>query len=133
MNRYSAAWLLSALLLGGCGGSSSTAEKQITAPAYNGYPEITIPVTSGTPAQCLHEAQAFSRNAVSFLAPFPSDSDTFLVIARLQFYEFKAHGCDVAILRTALSHRATAKQRRAIVARDEFGFLGETGRELTAS
>jgi len=70
---------------------------------------------------------------VSFLAPFPSDSDTFLVIARLQFHEFEAHRCDVAILRKALSRRATAKQRRAIVGRIEFAFLGETGRELTAS
>ena len=135
MTRSSAAWLLSALLLGGCGGSSSghgNAEKQITVPAYNGYPAITIPVTTGTPAQCRREAQVFSRAAVSFLAPFPSDSDTHLVLARLQFLEFKAHRCDVAILRAALSHRATARQRRAIVAHTEFGFLGETGRELTA-
>jgi len=136
VSRASVAGLLCALLLGGCGGSSSVhgdAENQVTAPAYNGYPAITIPVTSGTPAQCRREAQAFSRNAVSFLAPFPSDSDTFLVIARLQFHEFKAHRCDVAILRKALSRRATAKQRRAIVGRIEFAFLGETGRELTAS
>jgi hypothetical protein len=127
---------LSALLLGGCGGSSSghgDAEKQITVPSYNGYPAITIPVTSGTPAQCRREAQVFSRAAVAFLAPFPSDSDTHLVLARLQFLEFKAHRCDVAILRTAFSRRATAKQRRAIVGRIEFAFLGETGRELTAS
>ena len=70
---------------------------------------------------------------MSFLAPFPSDSDTHLVLARLQFLEFKAHRCDVAILREALSRRATATQRRVIVARVEFSFLGETGRELTAS
>lgn len=135
MSRASVAGLLCALLLGGCGGSSAhgDADNQVTAPAYNGYPAITIPVTSGTPAQCRREAQAFSRNAVSFLAPFPSDSDTFLVIARLQFHEFEAHRCDVAILRKALSRRATAKQRRAIVGRIEFAFLGETGRELTAS
>ena len=136
MTRSSAVWLLSPLLLGGCGGSSSghgDAERQITVPAYNGYPAITIPVTSGTPAQCRREAQVFSRAAVSFLAPFPSDSDTHLVLARLQFLEFKAHRCDVAILREALSRRATATQRRVIVARVEFSFLGETGRELTAS
>ncbi len=136
VSRSSAAWLLSALLLGGCGGASSgngDAEKQITAPAYNGYPAITIPATTGTPAQCRREAQAFSREAVAFLAPFPSDSDTHLVIARLQFFEFKAHRCDVAMLRTALSHRTTAKQRRAIVSRIEFAFLGDTGPELTAS
>ena len=135
VSRASVAALLSALLLGGCGGSSSThgnAEKQLTAPAYNGYPAITIPVTSGTRAQCRREAQVFSRNAVSFLAPFPSDSDTYLVVARLQFFEFKAHRCDVAILRKAFSRRATPKQRRAIVRRVEFAFLGQTGRELTA-
>jgi hypothetical protein len=134
MSRSSAAWLLCALLLGGCGGSSSghgNAEKQITVPAYSGYPAITIPVTTGTPAQCRRYAQVFSRAAVSFLAPFPSDSDTHLVLARLQFLEFKAHRCDVAILRKALSGRATAKERRAIVARSEFGFLGGTGSELT--
>ena len=134
MSKSSAAWLLAALLLGGCGGSSGhgNAEKQVTVPAYRGYPAITIPVTSGTPALCRREAQVFSRAAVSFLAPFPSDSDTYLVIARLQFFEFRAHRCDVAILRKALSRRATARQRRVIVARVEFGFLGEIGRELTA-
>jgi len=135
VSRSSAVWLLSALLLGGCGGSSAhgNAEKEVTAPAYSRYPAITIPVASGTPAQCRREAQVFSREAVSFLAPFPSDSDTHLVVARLQFYEFKAHRCDVAILREALSRRATVKQRRAIVASDGFTFLGETGRELTTS
>jgi hypothetical protein len=56
-----------------------------------------------------------------------------LVIARLQFLEFKAHRCDLAILRRAFSRQATRKQRQAIVARLEFSFLGETGRELTAS
>ena len=74
-----------------------------------------------------------SRAAADFLAPFPSDSDTHLVLARLQFLEFKAHRCDVAILRKAFSDRATPKQRRLIVSRVEFAFLGETGRELTAS
>src|SRR4029078_3646708 len=132
VSRSSAAWLLSAVVLGGCGGSDQgNTETQVTAPAYNGYPAITIPVTTGTPAQCRREARAFSRAAVRFLAPFPSDSDTHLVIARLQFFEFKAHRCDVAILREAFSQYATAGQRRAIVERIEFAFLGDTGRELT--
>jgi hypothetical protein len=122
-------------VLGGCGGSSGdgNAEKQITVPAYSGFPAIVLPVTTGTPAQCRREAQVFSGAAVSFLAPFPSDSDVYLELAHLQFLEFKAHRCDVAILRKALSRRATAKQRRVIVARVEFSFLGETGRELAAS
>ena len=123
-----------ALLLGGCGGSSSglgVTEKQVTVPAYSRYPAITIPVSSAPAAQCRREADAFSRRAVAFLAPFPSDSDTHLVIARVQFLEFKAHRCDVAILRRAFSRQATRKQRQAIVARSEFFFLAETGRELT--
>ena len=127
--------VLLVLLLAGCGGSSRGADatNQITAPAYNGYPAITIPVETGTPARCRHEANAFSREAVAFLLPFPSDSDTHLVIARVQFYEFKAHRCDVAILRDAFSERATPKQRRTIVDRIEFAFLGDTGRELTSA
>jgi len=132
VSRSRAAWLLSALLLGGCGGSGhGDEEKQITVPSYNGYPAITIPVTTGTPAQCRHEAQVFSRAAVAFLAPFPSDSDNYLVLARLQFLEFKAHSCDVEILRDAFARRATPKQRQAVVSRIEFIFLGDTGRELT--
>jgi hypothetical protein len=91
---------------------------------------MTIPVTTGTPAQCRREAQVFSREAVAFLAPFPSDADNYMVLARVQFLQFEAHRCDVAILRKALARRSTAKQRRVIVA--HFGFLGETGRELTA-
>ncbi len=106
------------------------AQKQITAPAYNGYPAITIPVTTGTPAQCRARRRS-SPGRGGFLAPFPSDSDTHLVVARLQFLEFKAHRCDVAILREAFSRRATARQRRAVVARVEFSFLGDDGRELT--
>ena len=124
-----------ALLLGGCGGSSSgpdATEKQITVPAYSRYPAITIPVRSATPARCRREAEAFSREAVAFLAPFPSDSDTHWVIARVQFLEFKAHRCDHAILRKEFSRQATREQRQAIVARHEFSFLEETGRELTA-
>ena len=129
----STALFLCVLLLAGCGGSSSdVAEKQITAPAYNGYPAITIPVKTGTPARCRHEAEAFSREAVAFLAPFPSDSDTHLVIARLQFMEFKAHRCDLAMLRATFARHATPRQRRTIVERIEFAFLGDAGSELGA-
>lgn len=132
MIRPSAAWLLAVLVLGGCGGSSVHGDggKQVTVPAYSGYPAMTIPVSAGTQAQCRREAQAFSRAAVSFLAPFPSDADNYMVLARVQFYAFKAHLCDVAILRNALVRRTTPKQRRFIV--DRFGFLGETGPALVA-
>ena len=104
----------------------------MTVPAYNVYPAITIPVRSATPARCRRDAEAFSREAVEWLAPYPSDSDTHLVIARVQFLDFKAHRCDLAMLRREFSRQATRKQRQAIVARSEFFFLGETGRELAA-
>jgi hypothetical protein len=55
-----------------------------------------------------------------------------MVIARVQFLDFKAHRCDLAILRSEFSRQATQKQRQAIVARSEFSFLEETRRELTA-
>jgi len=126
--------LVCALLLGGCGGSSGhgAAEKQVTVPAYNVYPAVTIPVKAATSARCRREAEAFSREAVKFLAPYPSDSDTHLVIARVQFLEFKAHLCDIEILRKEFSRQATLKQRQAVVARSEFFFLKGTGRQLTA-
>jgi len=134
MRSSATAVLLCVLLLAGCGGSRSGdgADKQITAPAYNGYPAITIPVETAAPARCRHEAEAFSREAVAFLAPFPSDSDTHLVIARLQFFEFKAHRCDVAMLRATFARHATPHQRRTIVDRIEFAFLGDAGSELGA-
>ena len=114
------------------GSGRGAAEKQVTVPAYNFYPAITIPVRSTTPARCRRDAEAFSREAVAFLAPYPSDSDTHLVIARVQFLDFKAHRCDLAILRREFSRQATPKQRQTIVARSEFFFLEDTGRELTA-
>jgi hypothetical protein len=126
--------VLAALALGGCGGSSKhdKAVKRLTVPAYGiaggGVTSTTITVTAGTPAYCRRDAEAFTRDAVSFLEPFPSDADQYRVAARLQFIDFKAHQCDVAILRNAFS-RLTGRQRRSIVS--GLGFLGETGRKLT--
>ena len=124
--------LLTALALGGCGGSSDqgTTAKQVTVPAYGQFPATTIPVSAGSPAVCRRAAQAFTREAVSFLfPPLPTPADEYYISARLQFFDFKAHLCDVAILRTALSRRLTVKQQRVLVER--LGFMGEIGRELT--
>jgi len=122
--------LLGALVLAGCGGSSprETAPRQVVVPAYGGYPPVTIPVTEGTTELCRGDADAFTRNAVSFLVPSTSPPDQFFLSARLQFADFEAHLCDVAILRETLSHRLTLKQRRVIAAK--FSFLGKTAREL---
>lgn len=131
MSRSSTASLvLAVVVLAGCGGSpdDGNAEKELTVPAYGPYPAMTVPVTPGTPALCRAKAEAFSRAAASFLRPFPSDADNYRVLARVQFIAFKAHLCDTAILRKALSRRLTVKQLRVVLA--YFGFLGETGREL---
>jgi hypothetical protein len=119
--------LVAALAVGGCGGSSGQRqEKQITVAAYGPFPAETIPVTEGTPERCRREAEGFSRAAVAYLRPFPSDADNYVVIARLQFFEFRAQRCDIAILRNALARRSTLKQRRAIVA--GLGFLDDEAR-----
>ena len=132
MSRSCAAWLLAAaVFLAGCGGASSQGkgEEQLTVPAYGPFPAVTIRVTQGTPARCRSYAQAFSRAAVSFLAPWPSDTDIYFIQARLQFFEFKGHLCDDHILRRALSRRLTVGQRTEVVTR--MGFLSEVERELT--
>ena len=129
MSRSPAVWF-AALILAGCGGSSDhKTGKVLTVPAYGGFRETTIGVTTGSPEYCRRDARAFARDAVRFLRPFPSDADQWRVVARLQFIDFEAHRCDVAILREEFARRLTPKQRRTVV--EGFSFLGKTGRELT--
>jgi len=103
----------------------------MTVPAYGGFPATVMTVTAGTPEHCRSDARAFTRYAVLYLRPFPSDADVYRVQARLQFIDFKAHLCDLATLRETFSRRLTLQQRRYIVPR--FSFLGPTGHELTAA
>jgi hypothetical protein len=106
------------------------AVRQLTIPGYAGYPAITVPIASGTPARCRLGAKAFTRDAVAFLAPSPpTPPDVYFLNARTAFVDFEAHRCGVTYLRRALSRRLTATQRRRVVGR--FTFLGEIGRELT--
>jgi hypothetical protein len=100
----------------------------LTIPKYSQYPSTTVPVKRGTLAQCRTEADSFSRNAKAFLRPYPSDTDIYRVLARVQFTAFTAHRCDVAILRWAVSRRLTAKQLHNVLG--FFGFLGDVGRQL---
>jgi hypothetical protein len=131
------------LSLASCGGDTTTTTaqqtttttssghaKQLTAPAYAGYPAITVPITSGTPARCRLGAKAFARDAVAFLAPSPpTPPDVYFLNARTAFVDFEAHRCGVTYLRRALSRRLTPTQQRRVVGR--FTFLGDAGRELT--
>jgi hypothetical protein len=104
------------------------ADKGVTIPKYSQYPATTVPAKRGTPAQCRAEADSFSRHAKSFLLPYPSDTDIYRVLARVQFTAFVAHRCDTAILRKAVSRRLTVRQFRNVLA--FFGFMGEVGQEL---
>ena len=116
-----------ALAVGGLSGAAD-ADTGVTIPKYSHYPATTVPVKRGTPAQCRAEADSFSRAAKSFLRPYPSDTDIYLVLARVQFTAFMAHRCDTAILRRAVSRRLTAKQLHNVLA--FFGFMGDVGRKL---
>jgi hypothetical protein len=128
-----------ALSLASCGGGAATttatspdhgeAEKQLTVPAYAGYPAVTVPIKRGTPARCRLDAKAFTRDAVAFLAPSPpTPPDVYFLNARTTFVDSEAHRCGVTYLRRALSRRLTATQQRRVLGR--FTFLGETAREL---
>jgi hypothetical protein len=126
--RLLATCLLGAVVLAGGVASEALADNGVTIPRYSQYPATTIQAKRGTAAQCRTEADSFSRNAKAFLRPYPSDTDIYRVLARVQFTAFVAHRCDTAILRTALSRRLTGKQLREVLA--FFGFMGQVGREL---
>ena len=129
MFRVLAVSLLGAVVLAGGGVvDDANADNGLTIPKYSVFPGTTVPVKRGTPAQCRAEADSFSRAAKSFLRPFPSDTDIYRVLARVQFTAFMAHRCDTAVLRRAVSRRLTVKQLREVLA--FFGFMGEVGREL---
>ena len=127
MYRVLAAALLGAVALGGYV-ASAAADNGLTIPRYSQYPATTIPMQRGTPAECSAEAESFSRAAKGFLRPYPSDTDIYRVLARVQFTAFMAHRCETAVLRQAVSRRLTMKQLREVLA--FFGFMGEVGREL---
>jgi len=125
--RVVAASLLGAVVLAVSVGSAN-ADNGVTIPKYSHFPATTIPVKKGTPAQCRAEAESFSRAAKAFLRPYPSDTDIYRVLARVQFTAFTAHRCDTAVLRKAVSRQLTVKQLREVLR--FFGFMGEVGRQL---
>jgi hypothetical protein len=116
------------VLAGGVVLDDARADNGVSIPKYSVYPGSKVPVKRGTPAQCRAEAESFSRAAKSFLRPYPSDTDIYRVLARVQFTAFMAHGCDTAVLRRAVSRRLTVKQLHEVLA--FFGFMGEVGRAL---
>jgi hypothetical protein len=127
--RVLATSLLGAVVLAAGGfPEDSRADKGLTIPKYSQFPATTVPVKRGTPARCRTEADSFSRAAKAFLRPYPSDTDIYRVLARVQFTAFTAHGCDTAVLRKALSRRLSVKQLREVLA--FFGFMGQVGRDL---
>jgi hypothetical protein len=59
-------------------------------------------------------------DAVAFLVPSPTPGDDYFIAARTQFLDFQAHTCDMSIMRSALSRRLDAGQRRSLIARWPF-------------
>jgi hypothetical protein len=114
--------LLAALALGGCGSSSGhgKAATQLTVPGYGGYPATTESVSGANPGACRQDAQAFTRDAVLFLAHSGPDAaypaDLYYISMRGVLVDFQGHRCDTALLGGALSRRLTAKQRDTLVA-----------------
>ena len=131
MLRVLAISLLGAVVLAGGVLDDAGADKGLTIPKYSVYPGSKVPVKRGTSAQCRAEADAFSRAAKSFLRPYPSDTDIYRVLARVQFTAFTAHRCDTAILRKAVTRQLTVKQLREVLS--FFGFMGDVGRQLARS
>ena len=130
MVRALGAALLGAAVVAVSVGSADAArtDKGLTIPKYSQFPATTVAVKQGTTAQCRAEADSFSRHAEAFLRPYPSDTDIYRVLARVQFTAFTAHGCKTAILRKAISRRLTPKQLREVLT--FFGFMGEVGERL---
>jgi hypothetical protein len=128
VSKLLATCLLGVVVLAGALASGAGADNGVTIPKYSHYPATTVHVKRGTAAQCRAEADSFSRNAKAFLRPYPSDTDIYRVLARLQFTAFTAQGCNTAILRHAVSRQLTVKQLREVLA--FFGFMGQVGREL---
>ena len=128
MIRVFAVSLLGAVLLAGGVLDHAGADNGATIPRYSVYPGSKVPVKRGTSAQCRAEADSFSRAAKAFLRPYPSDTDIYRVLARVQFTAFTAHRCDTSILRRAVSRQLTVRQLREVLR--FFGFMGEVGREL---
>jgi hypothetical protein len=129
----SVALLVSTLAFAGCGGSSkqpsaAKQQKHVTFPAYGSFSATTVPVTTGSVALCRGNAEAFARDAVTFLKPSATPADQYFVSMRTQFIDFVAHRCDASILRSALTRRLDANERQTLIAR--LPFLGSTAREL---
>jgi len=131
VKRVLAVSLLGAVVVAIGGAHEVRADKGVTIPKYSVYPATTVSTKGGTPEQCRTEADLFSRDAKSFLRPYPSDTDIYFFLARVQFTAFVAHRCDTAILREAVSRRLTVRQLRNVLA--FFGFVGDVGRELASA
>jgi hypothetical protein len=125
--RFIAAVLLAVVLLAGCGGDDQT-QKTLTIPSDGRFAATKVPTGPASPALCRAKADSFSRAAESFLLPYPSDSDIYRVLARVQFTAFQAHHCDIEVLRRAVARRLTPKELREVLA--FFGFMGDVGPEL---
>ena len=108
--------LVVAALLAGCGGSS---KRTVTVAAYGDHPATTVsaPYDAGL---CRQDADEFASQGRMFLAHSGSQAaypaDLWYVILREALTDFRARGCDPAILRGAVDRQLTPKQQATLLA-----------------
>jgi hypothetical protein len=101
------------LALAGCGSSSKS--RDVTVPAYGDHPAATVAAGTADPAACRIDADAFAHAGRLFLAHSAAraayPADLFFVQLREALADFRARGCNPAILRSRLGPR----QREALI------------------
>jgi hypothetical protein len=138
--RSTAILFLVALVLAGCGGStskqSSGGTRTVTRNPYGGFSGTTVVVTTGAPdaTLCKQDAVLFGRDAVQFIQHSGADAaypaDLYYYNARGVYDDFTGHGCDPALLAAELKRRLTPEQQREFVRLIPNPISRVVGREL---
>jgi hypothetical protein len=119
--RAALAATLLALVLSACGAHKRTALR-VASGKYGDYGAQTITVAAG-PANsrlCKADANGFAGQAHSFVVHYgstaASSTDVYYMGMGQELGDFDARRCEATLLREALGHQLTAKQRRLLLA-----------------
>jgi hypothetical protein len=132
---------VAALVLAGCGGSSSKQSsgpgtRTVTHNPYGGFSGTTVVVTTGDPQAplCKQDAVLFGRDAVQFIQHSGADAaypaDLYYYNAKGVYDDFTGHACDPALLAADLKKRLTPAQQREFVRLIPNPISRVVGREL---
>ena len=112
---------LLAVLLAGCGAQQRSESQQTTVGKYGDYGAETMTVEKARSADdrvCRTDADSFASGAHSLVMHFgstaASSTDVYYILLREQLADLDAHGCQAALLGTALVEHLTAGERRAL-------------------